>query len=196
MPKIVDHDARRTAIGRAVARLIEREGLGAVSVRAVAGEAGMEPSTLRHYFPSSDEMLGFALSLLRRDQEARLAALPRTGDALADLRAAWLQSMPLDAARRTECHVWVAVTAAARTPLLRGMLEEVDEGLDHLSRATVAACGVRGDAGLEAMGLRAFTDGLALNAVTQPEVFTPELVERLLDSRLRRLRDEGAAGGR
>ncbi|MCR2815528.1 TetR/AcrR family transcriptional regulator [Microbacterium jiangjiandongii] len=188
MPKIVDHDARQLAITRAVARLIERDGIHAVSVRSVAAEADMQPSTLRHYFPSSDQMLAATIAMVRDDQAARLAALDATGSAQGDIRQAWLQALPLDATRRTEAHVWLAVTATARTTALRAVVHDINAGLGHLCEATARVFAPHSDIGQEALCLRAFTDGLAVNAVSDPDTFTAERVAGALDRYLAHLR--------
>lgn len=187
MPKIVDHDARRTAISRAVARVIERDGIHTVSVRTVAAEAGIQPSTLRHYFPSSDGMLASTIQLLRDDQAERLATLTPTGSTRDDIRQAWLHALPLDDTRRTEAHVWLAITATARTPELRTIVQEINDGLQHLCQVTVHAFASRADVAREAALLRAFTDGLTLNAITAPKTFTPDSITTALDTYLARL---------
>lgn len=187
MPKIVDHDARRMVITRAVARLIEREGAHQVSVRTVAAEAHIRPSTLRHYFPSSDQMLIATIQMVHDDQAQRLAALCPTGDLGDDIRQAWLQALPLDDARRIETHVWLAVTATARDSELRAVLREIDEGLQHLCVVTAQTLAPESDVAQEAALLRAFTDGLALNAITDTDAFTPERITTMLDTYLERL---------
>ncbi|OLT17584.1 hypothetical protein BJF80_16380 [Serinicoccus sp. CUA-874] len=187
MPKIVDHDTRRTNIARAVSRVIERDGIHAVSVRSVAAEAKVQPSTLRHYFPSSDEMLAATIKMVRDDQAARLANLTPTGNDKDDIRQAWLQALPLDKARTTETHVWLAVTATARNPALQEVLNNINDGLRHLCEATIRAFAPDADIHDEAEYLRAFTDGLAFNAISDPTSFTAERTTTALDTYLDRL---------
>lgn len=196
MPKVVNHEERRTTIGRAMARLIEREGIHAVSVRSVAAEAGLGPSTLRHYFPSSEEMLAYTIALVCSDQEVRLSAAEQTGNARGSIRSAWLQALPLDAARRTETHVWLAVTAVARTENLRRVLAEINAGLDHLCQLTVRTYAPVADQDVEVRLLRAFTDGLALNAVIDPAGFSPGRTREALDVYLQRLSALASVGPR
>lgn len=187
MPKIVDHNARRMAITRAVARLIERDGIHTVSVRTVAAEAGVQPSTLRHYFPSSDQMLAATIQMVYDDQAERLASLNLTGNSQGDIRQAWLQALPLDEARRTEAHVWLAVTATARDAKLREVLHSINDGLQHLCEVTVRTLTPEADIAREVTLLRAVTDGLTLDAIANPEAFTPEHIVAVLDTYLTRL---------
>lgn len=196
VPKVVNHVARRLSITRAVAALIERAGIQKVSVRTVAAEAGLRPSTLRHYFPSSDEMLAGTITMVRERQAARFAQVPSSGDAQADIRTAWLHALPLDAERRTEAHVWLAITAVARTPELRRVLADINDGLDQLCAATVRvySAGKAHPRESEAMMLRAFTDGLAVMAITEPAAFPEEVITAALDAYLAHLAARGSGG--
>lgn len=51
-------DVRRAQILGALARVIARDGVLAVSVRSVAAEAGLSPGALRHHFPTQESLLG------------------------------------------------------------------------------------------------------------------------------------------
>lgn len=187
MPKIVDHDQRRADIGWAVARLIRSEGVHSVSVRSVAEEAGLRPSTLRHYFPHADEMTAHALTLVRRRQLQRLSAKKWPADPHRAIREAWCEALPLDDDRRLEAHVWLAANIASRSDAARRILASVNDDLDRLCSNTVeGVTGSRGD-GADRTALRAFTDGLTLNGITEPERFTPTLIESALDAYLDRL---------
>jgi AcrR family transcriptional regulator/ribosomal protein S18 acetylase RimI-like enzyme len=194
MPKIVDHEDRRRQIARAIVARIEREGIATVSVRAIAADLGSSPSALRHYFPSSDEMLDVTLRMMRDHQQQRLQSARAAGSPAAQIRATWLQALPLDAERRREAQVWLAVMTTARTPALRATLEEMNAGLDHLCRATVAELAPHSSAAVEALHLRAFTDGLTVGALTAADRFTPQRLEQSLDDYLAALRERGAQG--
>lgn len=188
MPKVVDHAQRREQICRAAARLIEREGVQSASVRRVAVEAGIEPSTLRHYFRSAEDMLAAVIDMVRRDQEKRMQIA--SGEARAPREAildAWREALPLDAVRATEAHVWLGIAAAARAARLHAVLKGINDGLDELCRATVRVLAPGADAATESMMLRAFTDGLAVNAVIAPSDFSPVVVDRLLQKYVDRL---------
>lgn len=188
MPKIVDHASRRDEIGWAVARLIEAEGVHAVTVRAVAAGAGYPPSTLRHYFPSGDQMLAHALVVVRERQKRRLAAVTWPDDPRVLLREAWIHALPVDADRLTETHVWLAVSLTARSDEARRILSEINSGLDRLCEATVRVLAMPHEGTAAARALRAFTDGLALGAIAQPERFTPERITESLDFYLASIR--------
>ncbi|MFE1083302.1 MULTISPECIES: TetR/AcrR family transcriptional regulator [Brevibacterium] len=187
MPKFVDHDQRRADIGWAVARLIAAEGIQAVSVRAVAAESGYQPSTLRHYFPLADGMTAHALVLISRRQQQRLSAKSWPEDPRLAIREAWCEALPLDDDRRLEAHVWLASSITARSDSARQALGSINEGLDRLCANTIEVYTGRVDDASARTALRAFTDGLALNGIVDPERFTPSVVESSLDRYLDRL---------
>lgn len=79
---------RRRLLVEAVMRVIERDGVAAVSQRVVAEEAGLPPSAVTYYFPTVDELLTAALTAcndhyIRRLDE--LATDPRPLERLAEL---------------------------------------------------------------------------------------------------------------
>ena len=72
MPKIVDHEAQRSKFAEAAMRLIARNGIEGVTMRAVAAEAGLSYGSLFHYFDSKDDLLMHAVRHLTSLQTARV----------------------------------------------------------------------------------------------------------------------------
>lgn len=177
MPKVVDTDMRRRELAEAVWRVILRDGLDRASVRNVAREAGLSMGSLRHYFGSQTELLAFAMRLVPERVRGRVEALdlssrgPRQA-----IEQVLSEVLPLDAERRAEAEVWLALTGRALVdPTLR---ELRDEGYDLLRELCVGAVRALVDSGdatpgldvnLEAERLYAVVDGLALHAVVRPE---------------------------
>ncbi|MFF5427999.1 MULTISPECIES: TetR/AcrR family transcriptional regulator [unclassified Streptomyces] len=61
MPKIVDHEARRTRLVEAVWSLAVRGGIEQVSLRKVAEEAGVSMGQIQHYYSSMQALIRDAL---------------------------------------------------------------------------------------------------------------------------------------
>jgi AcrR family transcriptional regulator len=81
MPKKVDHRERRTLIADALMRVAAHRGLEAVSLRHVAVEAGVSAGMVQHYFATKDEMMAFAMAVVRDRSQARIGeAMSRLGD--------------------------------------------------------------------------------------------------------------------
>jgi DNA-binding transcriptional regulator YbjK len=64
---------RRAAILAATVQLLVREGLAAVTHRAVAREAGVPLAATTYYFDSKDELVGEALAILVADEITRVS---------------------------------------------------------------------------------------------------------------------------
>lgn len=67
------------------------------------------------------------------------------------------------------------------------MLAEINQDLDQLCRATVEVFMPHGPHSTAVVSLRAFTDGLALGAVAEPDRFSPTAITASLDAYLEQL---------
>ena len=171
MPKVVDRDERRRTIASALLRLAAREGLEAVSVRAVAAESGVSAGAVQKYFPSKEDMVLRALELTEERLQQRYAALPEDAGIGDHLR----QSLPLDEERREEAIVLTAFTASAANRADWGKF--LAEGYASIQDATAALLREAAAAGLIppdrdadalAAGLTALSDGFALRLLHLP----------------------------
>ncbi len=102
MPKIVDHEERRAELAKAALRVAHREGVDALTVRAVAKEGGWSPGALSHYFQTKDDLLIAVVRASGETSTARIEACfeRHTGRDL--LEAIVLTVLPLDEERRGE----------------------------------------------------------------------------------------------
>jgi AcrR family transcriptional regulator len=148
VPKRVDHEERRRHIVRALWRLAERGGLGAVSFREVAAEAGVSVRSVQYYFGTKVELLRAAnqqaLQLVGSRLTRRLLALmdgepsPRT--VVATIAHEFLPTG--DESRRAMLLYYVFYTAQMTDPALRGAGEVprgfIDLVADQIRRAQQA----------------------------------------------------------
>lgn len=198
MPKLVDHETRRREVADAVIRLVRRDGVEAVTIRHVAAESGWAPGVLAHYFADKDALLLAAFrrvadTVMDRTARQRVGGPPRSL-----LRWFCRNTLPLDDGRRAELRVWFAFLGhALARPALADAQREV-----YSQWRTVLACILRQaadrgelaadcDVDAEAAALAAFIDGLALQAVFDPEAFPPKRQAALLDERLATVRWTG-----
>ena len=116
MPKRVDHRERRALIADALMRVAAEQGLEAVSLRHVAAAAGVSAGMVQHYFRTRDEMMTFALAVVRERNEARvsraIAALGATPAPRTLLRTMLAELLPLDEERRVDGRVALAFKVA------------------------------------------------------------------------------------
>jgi AcrR family transcriptional regulator len=115
MPKIVDHEVRRSELADAVLAVVARHGTNAVTLRAVADESGWSTGTLGHYAGNREGLLKVALQ--------RAAAVTRriylsAGDddpqePLDRLDRALSETLPLDARRLALTRIFIFYYAEA-----------------------------------------------------------------------------------
>ncbi|MET8119481.1 TetR family transcriptional regulator C-terminal domain-containing protein [Micromonospora sp. NPDC005291] len=163
MPKKVDHQERRTLIADALMRVAADQGLEAVSLRHVAAEAGVSAGMVQHYFRTKDEMMAFALAVVRERGQIRVTeALTRLGESPSPrllLRTMIAALLPLDERTRDDGRVALAFLAytAVRPAAAPGLREDTRQLTEFI--ASVLPDG-HGDAA--AAGLLALMEGLGL----------------------------------
>ncbi len=172
MPKVVDHEERRRELAEAVWRVILRDGLEGVSVRAVAVEAGWSTGALRHYLGTKEELLASAARLL---EERVVARMQRRTGGLAPreaVRAALCEVLPLDEERRVEGAIWFAFTDRSLVePRISEEYQVVFSGMRELCNLITRDMAEMGqlapglDPAVEAARLHAVVDGLAVHGL-------------------------------
>lgn len=175
MPKLIDHAQRREEIATAAWRVILQKGIGAVSVRTVAAEAGLSVGSVRHVFASQTQLLAFAMELVIDRAADRITALPERDDPIESMEDIAIELLPLDEERRSEMEVYLALFAATGTdPLLIDTRAEA-WGRVHAGCRTIVTR-LAEDTPVteeqlerEVIRLHALVDGLAAHLVWQPE---------------------------
>ncbi|EID55493.1 TetR/AcrR family transcriptional regulator [Saccharomonospora xinjiangensis] len=119
MPRRVDHGERRKQIIDALLRVVGRDGLTSVTMRAVAAEAGMSLRLVQYYFDTKALLLHAALRHLERRSHdrwtARLAALPSLPSARDRVEHFLLEALPTDEESRVFHLVWTSYAVLAMT---------------------------------------------------------------------------------
>jgi AcrR family transcriptional regulator len=182
MPKRVDHRERRTLIADALMRVAAEQGLEAVSLRHVATAAGVSAGMVQHYFSTKDEMMAFAIDVVRERGQARvaeaMAALGADPSPRSQLRTMLAAQLPLDEPAGNDGRVALAFLAYT------AVRPEAGAGL----RADTAEL-IRFIAGLlptpdedAAAGLLTLTEGVALYLLAGN--LTKDRALRLLDTHM------------
>jgi len=194
MPVTVDHELRRREVAEAVWRVLAETGFAGLSLRTVAREMGATTGLLTHYFRSKRELVQHALEVLHERTTPRMAAAGARLGGIEGLRAR-LRAVLVDGDEASALsRVWVGFwdlaladadlgsAEAARyerwRERLRPLVEEaVAAGeLAHRDRETVVDV------------LTAFTHGLVVQALFDPERFPAERQYAVLDELLSALR--------
>ena len=194
MPKLVDHEERRRDIARATWRVLTREGVGGVSVRTVAAEAGLSTGALRHYFAEQADLLLFAAQLTIEPIAERMAAelADRDRPLVEVVQGVLEQLLPLDDERSTEVAVYFGLIDLTRlTPGHQVFREWAFQEARRVTRTLVLALaegsapepdlltqtGARGGSPLadpeleaRALALQVLLDGLAVQGLLYPRI--------------------------
>ena len=186
MPKIVDVEERHRQVSEAAWRVLVRDGLTELSVRKVAAEAGLPPSSLRYSFPTQASVRDTAVALLVKRLAERVASRTAQGSATEQARAILLELLPLDAERRIEMEVLLALGAMAITD--DALQKSHDQVLDAVRALCARALELLGAPRAELAATHALVDGLALHLVRQPRVHDTQWAVDVLDTHIGRLR--------
>ena len=189
MPKIVDHEARRVELARAVWTVVGRDGIGGASIRTVAAEAGWTHGSVAHYFKRRNDLLLFAYRLA---VERELASAPTEDvepDPFERLVGLLLRSLPVDERSTLDVRIWLGFMGrvADEPQLAKAVLSE-----HELYRARILelikSCPSNSDA-LASMDAEAaaenviiFADGLGIASALDPRSYPPRRLESLLRS--------------
>ena len=191
---MVDHDERKREIAAAMWRILLREGVGAVTVRALAAETGWSVGAIRHYYKSNDDLLLFAMGEMLVSIAGRIGALDFDEPDRAVLQKAVEEMLPLDQQRKAEAQIWftlltrrianpqLAVKAHNLDLVVRGAVRNV---LSELATANLVSSGR--DLETEVVRLHALIDGLALHALSEPPLDSPAAIRAAISTHLAEL---------
>ncbi|MFD6517711.1 TetR/AcrR family transcriptional regulator [Rhodococcus sp. NPDC060176] len=200
VPKIVDPQRRREEVLDAVWRVIQRDGLGAATIRAIATEAGASTAVVTYYFKNKDDVLKSALGLSHARIGARRERKLAGKRGLEALNVALLQTLPLDAERRLELHIEVSFWAraisddAASAEHLRSHQRSLDL-FERLILETMQTGEIDDtlDSRLLADELLALVDGMGVDALMHPKQLSTARMKSILRDHLARLHPDKRA---
>ncbi len=193
-PTVDRFEARRAEIISAALRVIERDGLQAASVRAIAYEMGCTTGVLSHHFRTKDDLTALACDEVTRAIGRRITAADLTGQAGQQLRNVALAFLPDDPASNQAWTVWLHFLAAAlqQPEMMDRHSRATDAVRDHLSALlrsfkSEGLLGTDLDPDFEAAYLFALLEGLGTDAFISPDLYGPHSFERFVDEHLTRM---------
>lgn len=107
MPKIVDHEERRSHLGKLAYQLITEKGYDAVTFRALADAAKCTTGMIVHYFPTRDDILLGALAHAEGITRDRMDYCLHNYDGIEALRQCLYAVIPADPALGRHWRLWI-----------------------------------------------------------------------------------------
>ncbi|MPZ53760.1 MAG: TetR family transcriptional regulator [Acidimicrobiia bacterium] len=198
MPAPIDHDSRRRDVASAVWRVLAATGFAGLSLRGVAREMNATTGLLTHYFPNKRALVLHALEMLHEQSDRELAdSDPLHG--IAGLRTRLWIVLPTNPERAVLSRIWVSFwdLALADEDFSVHEARRYDRWRERLRPIVSEAI----DSG-EIVGtdpetvidiVTAFTHGLVVQTLFDPDRFPAERLETLLDSLLATVATRGSA---
>ena len=191
MPAIVDHNARRHEIAKAVGRIVASKGLQAVTIRATAEEVGFSTTLITHYFDNKEALMSFSYFAARDRTTARVERAIRRDK---DLRSIFSECLPTTKRRRIDWMLWFGLWGVAIDD--KALQEERIRGYQEaqiLFAQVLRWAQEKGEVGAEidcdyqAIRIMAFINGLASLAAQAPTKWPRKSLENMLDRELKAL---------
>ena len=168
VPRQVDHVQRRREIADALWRVVADQGVDAVSLRRVAGEAGVSMGLVQHYFHTRDEMLLFAFEVVgeRVAEECarQLAGIDDPGPR-DRVRVLLTQSLPIDERRVREARALLAYLVSGHDDVITRSVRDGMVQLRGQVAYEIAAAGAVDDPELATTVLLGLADGLTAHVL-------------------------------
>ena len=191
MPKIVDHDQRRSEIISAMWRVVDNGGVNSVSVRSIAASAGVSKTNIGHYFDSQPHLLALGAAESAASVSARIVASDLGDDPLVEATNLLMRMVPDTAAKRRRASVWLhVIDMCADNPGTEELVLDIEsahtDAITHIVEQLRARKLLhRGrDVAAEVAALHALVDGVALQALTSRAVMPKNLARDVLRSHL------------
>ena len=172
MARQADHNERREIFAAAALRVIMRAGVGGLTVREVAKEAGFTTGALTHYFQSKDQVLIEASEYSAKLVRPKMERSAKDASAVDALRKVIADALPTTVANRGMWRIWVGFweRSSYNPDVARVMRLRYDEWRNRLAvlirRAQEQGEMPSGfDADLSAQELIALIDGIAVQVL-------------------------------
>jgi DNA-binding transcriptional regulator YbjK len=183
----------------AALRLVAREGLEGLTMRAVATEAGLSYGSLFHYFNSKDELLMHAIRHSTSEQARRVNEFSVRFKGLKALEHLMCDDALVEEGSRDESMVWLAFLykAALKEPfadmhaeLIGGWVERIRTLLRDAQALGELRPGL--DIEFEALAIWVYSAGIGQQGLLHPAMFPAKVQKKLIAAYLDKLRPSEA----
>lgn len=196
MPKIVDHEERRSIIAATAVKVIAERGLANASIREVAAACEFNRGVIEHYFSSKEDLVSTAIDWTNKEYTKRTSAAVGDLKGLAALKTRLENILPLNEQQRREWKVRMQFWALATTePAFQGRQGERFEWAQrqfHTDLKQARQLGeLKEDISLTEMSGRIiyFTTGISVAAMQSPAGYPEKLLRQAINNLLKELKN-------
>ncbi len=179
MPRIVDHDERRAELAAAACEAIFRIGIDNLKLTDVGDVAGCTTGTITHYFANKDELTLAALDYAWSTTQQKMAM--RLAQDETDVIGFLSQLLPISRENQVAVVVWYHYwLLGMNSPLLAEHRQHSHLAWISLLETVLIKMQQRGeirpeiDVSAEVIGVDAIVNGIALQAILDPEEWPAE----------------------
>lgn len=186
MPKIVDHNQRRTEITWALWQVVSERGIEGVTFQAVAQAARISVGRIQHYFSSKDELVLAGCRAIVDLSTAAYEERVRSLDPWEALTELVIQPIPQTKEFRLGAAVWYAYIARAVVdPAIGEIVQAATRGTQDEAESLLRAAGSRSAYAARLVSLSAgLTQRVLIGAMT------PEDAVAILKTEVEALRSD------
>ncbi|MCJ1908949.1 TetR/AcrR family transcriptional regulator [Planococcus ruber] len=185
MPKLIEHAKRKEMIAKAAWKVILEQGMEGASVRNIAKEAGISLGSLRYYFASQNDLLGFARDLIYQKTAERMTRIFKLDMPPKEkIVQVLLDLMPTPGETKLEAEVRLVFKIHARH---QGEVFDAEKDSVYLAIKEVMSYLVLlnllkkdADLHLETERMYSLLDGLALDGMIRPQLLETHKLKRII----------------
>ncbi|CEG22820.1 HTH-type transcriptional regulator BetI [Planococcus massiliensis] len=185
MPKLIEHAKRKEMIAEAAWKVILEQGMEGASVRNIAKEAGISLGSLRYYFASQNDLLGFSRDLIYQKTAERMTRIFKLDMPPKEkIVQVLLDLMPAAGETKLEAEVRLVFKIHARH---QGEVFDAEKDSVYLAIKEVMSYLVLlnllkkdADVHLETERMYSLLDGLALDGMIRPQLLETHKLKRII----------------
>ena len=190
MPKKVDSVERKNKIAEAIWRVILNKGIDKASIQSIADEANMSVGLIQHNFPSKERMIHYAMELIlkRMEERAKARLYEYSGTKEEMIRRLIKFLIPINQEEIAEARVWISFLGRSFSdPELFTLQQKMDRYSRSLVNMIVELMMEEGyleeeiNKQFELEILYALIDGMVIHALQNPDFYTEQKVEQLIE---------------
>jgi AcrR family transcriptional regulator len=192
VPKMVNHEQRKKEIGQATWEIIQTRGIEEVSVRKIADQMNISSGSIRHYFPTQNELLRYCIRSAGENVHHHILShidLSLTRKEV--IKQMVSEILPMEGSGQRDMDVWYSIiTFAKKNPNLQDLSLRIFQYMRFMQKTYIDLLSQGGfldetlDREVEVERLHALVDGLSLHWNANQGTLTKDIIRKALEVHL------------